>query len=266
MTEGRPENAGYRLVGEAHLQVTNKTTEQAVVTNLPAEYIGVSPSSERTGVPDPRRANRGLDLFSLVDPAEPKGKLVLLSIPKPILAVLWYGSEITVNDAGGSFTDESHAFIEGLGIQLNHRNVDMDNLELFSAAAGGGTEHVKDTDWEEVNQQLGIIRPIPGGNMGASGTCYASGDHFAVTGTGVKMGGNSTIEARLQFSATNDLPDDTGQTGADVILDIRRALLISNQEVNLAGKEAVKVELEVVPQVPPTGNAVELLYPQFATS
>jgi len=266
MSTARPENAGYRLVGEAHVQVTNKATEQPVLTNLPAEYVGVTPSSERTGVPDPRRANRGLNLFSLIDPAEPKGKLILLSIPKPILAVLWYGSEITVNDAGGSFTDESHAFIEGYGIQLGHRNVDMDNLALFSAVSGGGTEHVLGADWEVVDQQLGIIRPIPDGNMGASGTCYASGDHFAVTGSGVRMGGNSTIEARIQFSATNDLPDDAGQAGSDVILDIRRALLISDQEVNLAGKEAIKVELEVVPQVPPTGNAVELLYPQFATS
>jgi hypothetical protein len=127
-----------------------------------------------------------------------------------------------------------------------------------------GTAYTVDTDYEILDALEGIFRPLSTGSMGASGTCFVNYTYSAVSGTGVKLGGSATIEAKIRFPADNDLADDAGATGSASRLLMDRALLIPAGEINFAGTAPVKAEFDVVPLTPATGNALELQFPVYS--
>lgn len=134
----------------------------------------------------------------------------------------------------------------------------------LSGGSVTGTPYTVDTDYVVQDSLEGIIRPVAGGGMGASGTCFVSYSYGAITGSGVKLGGDATVEADVKFAATNDLVSDDGTTGAAVRIHMPRALLTPTGEVNFAGKDPVKVEFDVVPLPPATGDAFTITWPNYA--
>jgi hypothetical protein len=88
----RPENAGLRISGVGSIRRTDLDTEQPVMVDLPMEYVGVSPKTSRKVVMDTRPGRRTLPLHVTSDGAEPSGKLIVLSVPSPVLAMLLLGT------------------------------------------------------------------------------------------------------------------------------------------------------------------------------
>ena len=120
-----PENTGLHITGVGSLRRINHPSgnEQPLLANLPIDFVSMTPKANVTNVADPRLANRGNTLFSVVDPQPATGQLTVLSVPPPVLAMLLMGTQGTISDSGGSVTGENHAFTAGYGIQLAHNNV-----------------------------------------------------------------------------------------------------------------------------------------------
>lgn len=120
-----PENAGLRISGVGSIRRTDLPTEQPVIANLPMMYVGVSPQVKRTTVMDTRPGRRSIPLHAIADGAEPKGKLTILSVPGPILAMMMLGRESVIATAGGTVsTPEAHQFVSGYAVQLDHDHID----------------------------------------------------------------------------------------------------------------------------------------------
>jgi hypothetical protein len=124
MSYALPENAGLRISGVGSIRRTDLVIEQPVISNLPMEYVGVTPKVKRTTVMDTRPGRRAIPLHAVADGAEPGGKLTILSVPGPILAMLMLGQESTLATVAGTVAAaEAHRFVSGYDFQLAHDNI-----------------------------------------------------------------------------------------------------------------------------------------------
>lgn len=255
------ENAGLRISGEGYIQRTGVSTEQPVIGPLPMEYFGVSPKVNRTVVMDRRRTKRSKPLHALSDGAEPAGKLTILSVPKKALALVLLGTEAALSVTGSSATDEEHLYVADYGIQLAYQNVSSVVIESLST---GGTTYTVDVDYEIVDAVEGIIRPITGGAMGASGTCFVTYDYGSISGTEILLGTEAQLEAIVKMTGINDLANDAGTSGTDIRAIGYRMLLTPSGEINLAGNEPVMAEFEAIPLTDANEDFFSLQFPTYA--
>lgn len=134
----------------------------------------------------------------------------------------------------------------------------------LSGGSTAGTTYTLDTDYEILDAKEGIWRPLSGGSMGASGTCFCTYAYGTIGGNAVAMGGDATIEVFVKFSSVNDLASDAGTTGDDMRVRGRRMLLTPREEINLAGNQPVKAQFDCLPLEPAAGEAFELQWPEYA--
>lgn len=249
------ENAGVRLSGDVYLQRL-AATEQPVIGPLPAEVFGVQSQSELVTVADTRRNKRGQALIQVPDPKPPVGSLTLLAVPAKVLALLAMGTEATVAQVAGTVTNEVHPYVADYSIRLLFRNVGT----VVVKPTAIGTPFVAGTDYEVLDAREGLIRPIAGKAMAASGTCYIDYHHGVLSGPAVVWGTDSTVRAHVLLVGNND----ASAAGEEVRFEAPSVLLTPDGEIDLMSKEPIKAKFKMAPETPDgAAGPATLSYPTY---
>lgn len=129
---------------------------------------------------------------------------------------------------------------------------------LTSGAATGGTTFVLGTDYE-IDDKLGLVRPLEGGAVGAY--AFAGYSYHAITGDRIEVSTDYTVRARLVLRGTNDSDDSAVEWEAYSVL------LTPNGEFDLMSAEPVQAQFSMEFETP-TGkdHPIRLDFPTYATA
>lgn len=268
--------SGGSVTGEAHrytpgfgvqldqINVGNLKVYGGAYADLDVGVVGNNNALTLTAV-EPGTDGNNISL-TVVDPAANNASL----------GVSVNGTAITVNlatDGGGAITSTAAQIRAALA--ANAQAAALVSVANTGASDGSGNaiavaitplaggdktsnEYTVDTDFELLDSEEGIIRPLIGGAM-SSGMCFVDYDHGAVTGTTITVGSDIQVNAKIRGAGVNNLVNDDGVIGAKVRFVSDNMQLTPAAEINLAGTEAIKAEFDALPVGP-----VDIQYPTFA--
>lgn len=250
------ENRSMRLTGDLFAFRIVNGVEQKGLGPLNADVLSFQSSAEVVKVADKRRGRRGQNMKVFTDPAAPTGKLKLYSVPTRILAMLMLGSVVSRNDAGGTVASEDVAVEPDFWTPLAHRNVSA--LVLTDGADVDPVTYVLDKDYE-LDDKLGLIRPIEGGAITSAATLEAAYTYKAVTGERIEVSTDYTVRARLLLRGTNDSDDSA------VEWEAYQALATPDGEFDLLSAEPVTAEFSLEFETPDgQDHPIRLDFPVYA--
>ncbi len=138
-----------------------------------------------------RKSKQKADYGQILDAVGIKGEaeisLELDDLDKDSIALLFLGTASDINESGAAVTGEPYiAHLDTL-IKLDHRNI--------SAVVIGAL--VENTDFEIVNEKVGIIKILSGGSVSEDDPLSVNYTYSALTGSKVTGGTNASIKVQL---------------------------------------------------------------------
>jgi hypothetical protein len=129
---------------------------------------------------------------------------------------------------------------------------------LSAGANTGGTSFTLDTHYE-LDDKLGLLRPIAGTTLAALPNAFASYTYSSVTGTRIEVSTDYTVRCRLLLRGTNDADDSA------IEWEAYQALVTPNGEFDLMASEPVQAQFSLEFETPDTeDHPIRMEFPTYA--
>lgn len=191
---------------------------------------------------------RGLSTYGQVGETVAMTKPADLSITltkasRENLTLAFMGTQVAINQAAGTVSDEAVTLRVGGGVQLSKKNLSATGFVLEPAAAG--TPYVLDTDYT-VTWRLGMVFVVPGSALDvavkAAGTTglavLATFTHNAYTGARIKGATQPQLRCQVKLNGANMVDD------RPVICEVFEAILTPDAGFDFLAEDWVEVPLK----------------------
>lgn len=200
------ENSVMRLSGDIYIYPIVNGIEETGIGPLPAKF-SYTPAS-KVEVTDTRKGKRGHIIASIPDSRVLEAELEVITIPRAVLAIFSQSgiSAITENTVTILPANSvNYTYTSDRWTKVADRN--LGSVVIRSAAAGGGTAYILGTDYD-LNAELGMFRPIPGGAMNGN-SCYISYVAGQVSGDKISVSSECDTLARIEIDGRNETCTNT---------------------------------------------------------
>jgi hypothetical protein len=199
-----------------------------------ASKFEIKPSTDLKDNTSRGRSTYGQILETVALPKPTEFTLELAEVNRESLATALLGTDVDVNRAAGTITDEAVTAKLNGWVELSKNNFTATGFVVKNQA--GSTTYVLDTDYE-VNWRMGWIRAKVGGAITDAQALKVSGSYNAVTGSVIRGVTNPMVRARLRLDGINfadNLP---------VIVDVYEAVIASNSAFDFLQNDFAKVTM-----------------------
>jgi hypothetical protein len=200
-----------------------------------ATKFEVKPNVELKEMSSRGRSTYGQVIETVALPQPADFTLELPEVNKESLAIALLGTEATINQGGGTWTD---AVVEitkkGEWVDLGKQNVTAAGFTVTNV--GGTTTYVLGTDYE-INYRMGWIKFATTSALVNGADVEVSGTYGAVGGTMIRGATNSQIRAKFRLD---------GQNFADqlpVIVDVYEAVISADSAFDFLSSDFASISL-----------------------
>lgn len=166
-----------------------------------ATKFEIKPNVELKELASRGRSTYGQVIETVALPQPADFTLELPEVNKESLAIALLGSEATINQGSGTWTDQAVTVAKkGEWIDLGKQNVAEAGFTVTNA--GGTVTYVLGTDYE-VNYRMGWIKFATTSALTNGATVHVSGSYGAVGGTLIRGAVNSQIRAKFRLDGIN---------------------------------------------------------------
>jgi hypothetical protein len=200
-----------------------------------ATKFEVKPNVELKEMSSRGRETYGQVIESVALPQPADFTLELPEVNKESLSIALLGSESSINQGGGTWSDVNVVIpAKGTWIDLGKQNVTVAGFMVKNAA--GTVTYVQGTDYE-LNYRMGWLKILPGSAIADGATVSVSGAYGAVGGTLIRGATNSQIRAKFRLDGVNfadQLP---------VIVDVWEAIISADSAFDFLSSDFASISL-----------------------
>jgi hypothetical protein len=171
--------------------------------------------------------------IAIAKPSELKVKIT--NFDRTSLAMALMGDDVDLSTGAGTATLEDVIAKLGVYVPLANRNITAASVIVAEAVASDPViTYAENVDYR-INYALGMIEAITGGKVTADKALHVSYAHAAIAGFKVSGATKPQVQGALKLDGRN-LSD-----GKTLIINVSRALLVSDGDVNFMDDKFVEI-------------------------
>jgi hypothetical protein len=208
--------SGWKQIpGLAEFTITNKSDIKEQISKDKGKYGQITAS---VAIPKPSEL-----------------KVRITNFDRTSLAMALMGDDADLTATAGTVTAEDVTAVPGVYVPLAQRHITAASVVVTEATASvPALVFVENTDYR-INYTLGMIEAVAGGLIAADKALHVAYSHEAIAGFTVSGATRPQIQGALKLDGAN-LSD-----GTQLIINVDRALLVSDGDVNFMDDKFVEI-------------------------